>query len=85
MVSKLQAILSINPNAEFSITDNVIDWLDTTPISDSVINAKIAELNTAEANEVTAKQNAKISGNSKLLGLGLSQEEATALTGFTPE
>ena len=85
MVSKLQAILSINPNAEISITENVIDWLDTTPISDSVIDTKIAELNTAEANEVTAKATAQASGNTKLLGLGLSQEEATALTGYTPE
>ena len=85
MASKIEAIMAINANAEVTVTDSVIDWLDTTPISDSVINAKIAELNTAEANEVTAKQNAKISGNSKLLGLGLSQEEATALTGFTPE
>ena len=85
MVSKLKAILSINPNAEISITENVIDWLDTTPISDSVIDAKIAELNTAETNEATAKATAKASGNTKLLDLGLTQEEATALTGYTPE
>ena len=85
MVSKLQAILSINPNAEISITENVIDWLDTTPISDSVIDTKIAELNTAETNEATAKATAKTSGNTKLLALGLTQAEATALTGYTPE
>jgi hypothetical protein len=33
----------------------------------------------------TAKANAKASGNTKLLDLGLSQAEATALTGYTPE
>jgi len=27
----------------------------------------------------------KASGNTKLLGLGLTQAEATAMTGFTPE
>ena len=35
--------------------------------------------------EITAKAIVKASGNTKLLGLGLSQEEATALTGYTPE
>ena len=39
-----------------------------------------------EANaKATAKATAKASGNTKLLALGLSQEEATALTGYTPE
>jgi len=84
MTDKSKAILSINPDAEFTITDGVIEWLDTTPISDSDIDAKIAELDTAEANEATAKATAKASGNTKLLDLGLSQEEATALTGYTP-
>ena len=39
-----------------------------------------------EANaKATAKATAQASGNTKLLALGLSQEEATALTGYTPE
>ena len=46
---------------------------------------KQLQLHTAENNKVIAKANAKESGNTKLLGLGLSQEEATALTGYTPE
>ena len=85
MVGKLEAILAITPNAEFSMTDNVIDWLDTTPISDSDINAKIEELNTAETNKINANASSKLSGNTKLLDLGLTQAEATALTGYTPE
>ena len=32
----------------------------------------------------TAKATAKASGNTKLLDLGLTQAEATALTGYTP-
>ena len=93
MISK--AILKINPSAIFSVSakkedrDNVdnstIRWLDgTTPISKEDIKAKIAELETAKANEETAKENAKVSGNQKLLDLGLTQAEATALTGYTP-
>ena len=40
---------------------------------------------TAEVNKATAKATAQASGNTKLLDLGLTQAEATALTGFTPE
>ena len=34
--------------------------------------------------EQEAKVNAQVSGNQKLLDLGLTQAEATALTGYTP-
>jgi hypothetical protein len=39
---------------------------------------------TAEENVKTAKATAQASGNQKLLDLGLSQAEASALTGYTP-
>jgi len=42
-----------------------------------------AEIATFEA-EQQAKANDQASGNTKLLGLGLTQAEATALTGYTP-
>ena len=84
MASKLKAILAINPDAQVTITDGVIDWLDTTPISDADIQAKLTELNTAEANAETQKATDKANGNQKLLDLGLTQAEATALTGYTP-
>jgi hypothetical protein len=38
----------------------------------------------AEQDAKTAKETAQASGNTKLLDLGLSQAEATALTGYTP-
>jgi hypothetical protein len=41
----LKAILSINPNAQVSITDGVVEWLDgTTPIPQNEIDAKVLEL-----------------------------------------
>ena len=90
-LSRGKAILSINPNAEFVIKDETVDgyesieWLNnTTPISDADIDAKLAELQTAEDAKVQAEKDAKVSGNQKLLDLGLSQAEATALTGYTP-
>ena len=47
--------------------------------------AECAVIAKAEADAKTAKATAQASGNTKLLALGLSQEEATALTGYTPE
>jgi|DEB0MinimDraft_10_1074344.scaffolds.fasta_scaffold46563_2 hypothetical protein len=85
------AIRAINPNAIYNIINETVDgyesieWLDnTTPISDADINAKLAELQTAEDAKEQAKIDAQVSGNQKLLDLGLSQAEATALTGYTP-
>ena len=48
--------------------------------TEAEVNAKIQEIKDAEV----AKENAKVSGNQKLLDLGLTQAEATALTGYTP-
>ena len=53
-------------------------------INESNVNAKITEMETAETNKATAKATAQASGNTKLLDLGLTQAEATALTGYTP-
>ena len=82
-----KSIHKINPNAQFKIINDDLDnieWINgTTPISKADIEAKIAELPTAEE-EATAKATDKANGNQKLLDLGLTQAEATALTGYTP-
>ena len=75
-----KAIRKINSNAEFSIEEddvNQITWLNgTTPISVADIEAKIAELPTAEE-EATAKANLKASAKAKLIaGEALTEEEA---------
>jgi hypothetical protein len=83
-ITIIDSILAINPNAEITMEENNIDsinWLNDTPvISNEDILAKQSELQTVEDN----KPNAQASGNQKLLDLGLSQAEATALTGYTP-
>ena len=83
------AILAIKSDAQCSVSGNIdnIVWHDDNPtnISKSDIEAKMTEIETAETNEATAKATAQASGNTKLLALGLSQAEATALTGYTPE
>ena len=91
MSKYFKAIKEINPNAEFTIygtneesLDNITWYNDTTPISKEDIIAKQAELPTEE--ELAAQKEAlKASGNTKLLALGLTQAEATALTGYKPE
>ena len=80
-----QAILKINPNAEFTINANDINqitWLNgTTPISKEDIKAMIPiveqELKDAEAN----KETKKASGKQKLKDLGLDDDEIQALIG----
>ena len=85
----IDAILKINPNAIVTVTgDNIdtceIQWHNGAPISKADIKAQIPTVETEIANKETDKQNAQASGNQKLLDLGLSQAEATALTGYTP-
>ena len=47
-------------------------------------NKESLEMKTAYETAKTAKATAQASGNTKLLALGLTQEEATAMTGYTP-
>ena len=80
----LKAILSINPNAEVTVGGHSLDeitWLNgTTPIPKADIEAKIAELPTAEE-EAAQAQTEKTSGKQKLKDLGLTDAEIKALTG----
>ena len=84
-----EAIKAINSNFNGSVSGNtedalVINWNGINEISVADIQAKITEMETAEANEETQKATDKANGNQKLLDLGLTQAEATALTGYTP-
>jgi len=80
----IRAIFKINPNAECVVGGHSLDeihWLNgTTPISKADIEAKIAELPTAEE-EAAQRETEKASGKQKLKDLGLSDAEIKALTG----
>ena len=80
-----EAIYALYPNAKkingttaYDENDNIIE------IDMSAVETKVSELETAKANEENQKATDKANGNQKLLDLGLSQAEATALTGYTP-
>ena len=92
-VKIINAIKKINPNAVVSVgfenvngdsnnlNDVSLTWHDgTTPISKADIEAKMAELPTAEE-EATQKETEKTSGKQKLKDLGLTDAEIKALTG----
>ena len=81
----IEAILKINPNAIVTVTGNDINtceiiWHEgTTPISKADIEAKMAELPTAEE-EAAAKENLKASAKAKLIaGQPLTEEEADTI------
>jgi len=82
----IEAILKINPNAIVNVRGSdintcEIEWLEgTTPISKADIEAKMAELPTAEE-EATQTETDKSSGKQKLKDLGLTDAEIKALTG----
>ena len=84
MYRVINAILKINPNAEVSVSGddiNKIQWHNgTTPIPKADIEAKMAELPTAEE-EATQTETDKSSGKQKLKDLGLTDAEIKALTG----
>ena len=82
IIDKAVAIKEINPVAEFTINDDdysTIVWHNgTTPISEADINAKITELQNAEAE----KENHKASAKAKLMaGEALTEEEANVMIG----
>jgi nucleosome binding factor SPN SPT16 subunit len=84
-----EAINAINSNFNVSVSGNteddlVINWNGIQEISVADIKTKITEMETVKTNEETAKATAQATGNQKLLDLGLTQAEATALTGYTP-
>ena len=80
----IHAILEINPNAKVIVNANDINqitWTDgTTPIPKADIEAKMAELPTAEE-EANQTETDKSSGKQKLKDLGLTDAEIKALTG----
>ena len=86
MTNILKAIVKINPNARACVNGEdintcEIEWLEgTTPIPKADIEAKMAELPTAEE-EAAQTETDKSSGKQKLKDLGLTDAEIKALTG----
>ena len=83
MTNVIKAIQLIKPTAQVSVSNNDINTIvwenGETPISKADIEAKMAELPTAEE-EATAKENLKASAKAKLIaGEPLTEEEANTI------
>ena len=80
-----EAIKAINSNWIGTVSGNtedelVIDWNGQAEISKSDIQAKISDMETAEANAKTEKDNLKASAKAKLIaGEALTEEEADTI------
>tara|TARA_R100000734_G_C3259636_1_gene58711 strand:+ start:240 stop:518 length:279 start_codon:yes stop_codon:yes gene_type:complete len=80
-----EAIRAINSNWSGTVSGNteeelVVDWNGQAEISVADIQAKITEMETAEANEKQAKENLKASAKAKLIaGEPLTEEEADTI------
>ena len=83
MADKIDAILSLRPNANFGSRDDEIFWEDERPIpTDAEITAEIERLNTLAEEEKINAEARKASGKQKLLDLGLTEAEVKALIGI---
>ena len=82
------AIRAINPNATWSMINNDLDQITgvdgTTRIGKEKIVAKFAELEIEKEQAKAQKKADALAGNNKLLELGLTQAQVTAMTGYTP-
>ena len=82
-----EAIKELNPNWSGQIIGNtedelVINWNGEAEISKTDIQAKITEMETAEANAKQAKEDLKASAKAKLMaGTPLTEEEANLMIG----
>ena len=76
--NKIFRVSPENPNG--ILVDMTAEEIAQRETDTANINAKAQELETAKQADATNKAN----GNQKLLDLGLTQAEATALTGYTP-
>ena len=80
-----QAIMSINPNFNGTIIGDteeelVINWNGHDEISVADIQAKVSEMETAEANAKTEQENLKASAKAKLIaGEALTEDEANTI------
>jgi len=80
------AIKAINPDAEFICNEDILDniqWINgTQPIAKADIEAKIIELDNADAANEQAQIDLKASAKAKLIaGEKLTEEEANVLVG----
>jgi hypothetical protein len=78
---KVKAIQFIRPNAEFTLTGDVLEWFDTeqTEPTNKEIEAGLTAYQLAKESESQTKAQAKATAEGKLAALGLTTDDLRAL------
>jgi hypothetical protein len=81
MITKIQAILSLVPNAQVVVRGEEVEWYEPSvaPITEEQIQEEMVRLQAEAQAAVEAQAAAKQSALNKLMALGLTEEEALAL------
>jgi hypothetical protein len=87
MITAAQAVVSLRPGAEWSMSGDDVEGIiwhteGVQPLTAKEVAAEIKRLEKAAADEAAAKEAAKASALSKLEALGLTADEAAAIAGF---
>jgi hypothetical protein len=83
MITKIQAILSLVPNAQVVVRGEEVEWYEpkTAPVTDAQIDAEVIRLQAEEISKQEEQASIKASALAKLAALGLTQDEVKALVG----
>jgi len=87
MIDITQAIISLRPNTEWSMSGDDVEGIiwhteGVEPLTSAEVEAEVARLEQAALDEAAAKEAAKASALAKLEALGLTTEEAQAIAGI---
>ena len=87
MITTQQAVMSLRPGAEWTMNGDDVEGIiwhteGVEFLTTAEVQAEVQRLEKAAADEAAAKEAAKASALAKLEALGLTHEEALAITGL---
>lgn len=87
MITRQQAIVSLRPGAEWTMTGDDVEGIiwhteGVEPLTSAEVQAEVVRLEKAAAQAVADREAAKASALAKLEALGLTTEEAQAIAGI---
>ena len=85
MITTAQAVMSLRPNIEWSMSGDDVEGITwhtqgVTPLTTAEVEAEMVRLEAVAVDKQAAKETAVKSGRAKLLALGLTNEEVEAMT-----
>jgi hypothetical protein len=87
MITTGQAVMSLRPNAQWSMNGDDVEGIiwhteGVQPLTSAEVQAEMARLEQAAIDEAATREAAKASALAKLEALGLTADEAQAITGI---